>query len=251
MQTAGLTIREIHAFNQLHGISLGSRCQYAEGMPMPLMEYERAVFKEACADVRPGLKSKLRTPIETLLAAGLMYETYRRTGMDVASDYAFKVAIGILGSLAAFALIHIGLAWATAPRRLFYAQRQYIAKVEKDRDAAIASQEKQTDKKKACAELTDLIRRGRRIREAIESAVANPPSRNSAVRSTSDAEHPWQFQQEIEQIAKDRYPSLYAAMIAAPTPGFVSIGPSHKSSTAAKVEQILNLLATEAARYCD
>jgi hypothetical protein len=118
------------------------------------------------------------------------------------------------------------------------------------RDAAIAAQEKQIDRTVACAELTDLIRRGRHIREAIESAVFNPPGRNSAVRPTSDAEHPWQFQQEIERIAKDRYPSLYAALIAAPDPGTVRIGPSHNSSEAAKLEQILNLLSKEAARFC-
>jgi len=93
---------------------------------MPTMSYDRAVWDEFWADVSPGLKSKRRVPIEALLSAGLVYAAYRALAMEVAADYAAKTAIGIVGGLAAFIVIHLTVSWGTAPRRVFLALQKQI-----------------------------------------------------------------------------------------------------------------------------
>jgi hypothetical protein len=93
------------------------------------LTYRGAIWDETWAHAGPGLKSKLRTLTEALLSAGLVYEAYRRGGMELASDYAVKTAIGIVGALAAFMIIHLGFSWATAPRRVFYRQQDDIKKL--------------------------------------------------------------------------------------------------------------------------
>jgi hypothetical protein len=91
------------------------------------LSYERAVCRETVDNFAPGFKSVWRMVSQGLLAAGFAYEAYRRSGIDVASDYAFKTAIGIAGTVAAFIVIHFAISWATAPRRVFYKLKREIA----------------------------------------------------------------------------------------------------------------------------
>jgi hypothetical protein len=94
---------------------------------MPSQTYGRAVWDSTWADAKPGFMSKLRTPIEALLSAGLVLAAYRLNKMEIAADFAAKTAIGIVAGLAAFAVLHLGLSWATAPRRIFYAMQEELA----------------------------------------------------------------------------------------------------------------------------
>jgi hypothetical protein len=94
-----------------------------------MFDYDRALWKDWCEQVWPGIKSKVRTPIEGLLAAGFALAAYRWQGMDLAGDYAFKTAASILSGLAAFAAIHLVSAWALAPRRIFNRQNGELSEL--------------------------------------------------------------------------------------------------------------------------
>jgi hypothetical protein len=174
-----------------------------------------------------------------------------------------------VGPLIAFVIVGPAFAWAamflfscvTAPYQLYFKLEQssdsQCALLTKERDAAIAAHEKQIDRKKAYSALTKLIRDGSDIRDLIETAVLNPSGyviKTPGCTPTADIDlraNIWRAR--AEQIAEEFSPKLHAHLLALrySDPGTVLIGPSHRSVMAAKMEQILDLLAKDAARFCD
>jgi hypothetical protein len=170
------------------------------------------------------------------------------------------LTITMIGGIGAWSVAFIFSAVTTPYQLYFELERSGAGKcaaLAKERDDAIAARGQRIEKQEAYRKLTAMIANGTDLREKIETAVLRPSAYGTTMADMSpmeDAESQvniWQI--AAENTAKEHFPGLYPRLLAIRNAGCepAKIGPSHKSQSAAKVDQMLVILSEHAARFCD